>query len=85
MATGNSSKWLTFVKESSGLGVERCVTRYIISKIKIIVILIMVGETNNDGNNIKWSVVVVLESGCSLVFGCFLGSISVGETVLIKL
>ena len=45
----------------------------------------MVGETNNDGNNIKWSVVVVLESGCSLVFGCFLGSISVGETVLIKL
>lgn len=45
----------------------------------------MVGETNNDGNNIKWSVVVVLESGYSLVFGCFLGSISVGETVSIKL
>ena len=48
---------------------------YIISKVKIIVIMVIVAaETNSDGSNIKWSVEVFLDSSCSLAFGCFLGS-----------
>ena len=49
--------------------------RYIISKVKIIVIMvIVVAETNSNGSNIKWSVEVFLESSFSFVFRCFLGS-----------
>ena len=40
--------------------------------------LIMAAEANSDGSNIKWSFEVVLDSGCSLVFECFLGGIDVG-------
>ena len=44
--------------------------RYIISKVKIIVIMvIVVAEINSNGSNIKWSVEVFLESSFSLVFG----------------
>ena len=39
--------------------------------------IIMAAETNNDSSNIKWSVEVVLQSGCSVVFGCFSGDIGV--------
>ena len=37
----------------------------------------MAVEANNDGSNIKCSLEVVLESGCSLIFGCFFGGIDV--------
>ena len=37
----------------------------------------MVSEANNDGNNIKWLFVVVLQSVCCFIFGCFLGDICV--------
>ena len=46
---------------------------FIISLGKIMVaMIIMVAEANNDGNNIYWSFVVVLEGGCCFIFGCFL-------------
>ena len=42
----------------------------------------MAAEANNDGNNIKWSFVVVREGGCYFIFGCFLGDIGVGGLFL---
>ena len=43
-------------------------------------------EANNDGSNIKWPVEVVNETGCSLVFRCFLGELMPGGgVVFIKL
>ena len=48
--------------------------------------VIMLMEANNDGSNIKWSVEVVNETGCSLAFRCFLGELMPGGgVVLIKL
>ena len=49
-------------------------TRCIISKVKTLVaMVIMKTEDNNDGSNIKWSLEMVFEGACSLVFGCFFG------------
>ena len=47
--------------------------------------VIMKTEANNDGSNIKWSLEMVFEGACSLVFGCFLGCIGVGLSVLTNL
>ena len=40
----------------------------------MVAMVIMATQANNDGSNIKWSFEVVLESDCSLIFGCFLGT-----------
>ena len=48
----------------------------------MVVMTIMAVEATNDGNNIKWSFVVVLEGGCCFIFGRFLGDISVGGLFL---
>ena len=54
-----------------------------LSKGKIMVaMVIMVVEANNDGNNINWSFLVVLEGGCCFFGGCFLEDISVGGLFL---
>ena len=61
-------------------------TRCIISKVKTLVAMgIMKTEANDDGSNIKWSLEMVFEGACSLVFGCFLGCIGVGLSVFINL
>ena len=44
----------------------------------MVAMLIMAAEANSDGSNIKWSFEVVLESGCSLLFGCLVWDIGVG-------
>ena len=48
----------------------------------MVAVIIMAEEANNHGNNIKWSLVVVLEGGCCFICGCFLGGIDVGGLFL---
>ena len=52
----------------------------------MVAMIIMATEANNDGNNVKWSIVVVLEGGCCFIllfcFGYFLGDIGVGGLFL---
>ena len=48
----------------------------------MVAIIIMSVETKNDGNNIKWSLVVVLEGGCCFICGCFLRDIGMGGLFL---
>ena len=48
----------------------------------MVAMIMMAAEANNDGNNIKWSFVVVREGGCCFIFGCFLGDIGVGGLFL---
>ena len=44
--------------------------------------IIVATEANNDGNNIKWSFVVVLEGGCCFIFRYILRDIGVGGLFL---
>ena len=45
-------------------------------------VIIMATEVNNNGNNIKWSFVVILEGGWCFIFVCFLGDIGVSRLFL---
>ena len=45
----------------------------------------MAVEANNDGNNVKWLLVVVFLGVCCFIFDSFLGVISVVWSVFVKL
>ena len=38
----------------------------------MVTMITIVAEATDDGNNIKWLFVVVLQGVCCFIFGCFL-------------
>ena len=45
----------------------------------MVAMIIVAAEANNDGNNIYWLFIVVLQGVCCFIFVCFLGNIDVEE------